>query len=108
MKHNLELRKYSRVKNKRSSQPLVRVHGGKIYLNRILVERLECVFVDLFVDDNHQTILVKEGTDFKLCRTIHGRGVISACLFLREFDISEGFFPAEEHEGGYLFEYECN
>ncbi|MAS96156.1 MAG: hypothetical protein CMO55_23385 [Verrucomicrobiales bacterium] len=108
MKQNLELRKYSRVKNKRSTQPLVRVQGGKIFLNRILVERIDCVFVDLFVDENNQTILVKEGNDFKLCKTIHGRGVISASLFLKEFDLSEGFFPAEEHEGGYIFEYECN
>lgn len=107
MEKKLTFRKYQRSKNVRSSKPQVRVNRGYVFLNRGLLEALKCQSIDLYVNRGERSVLIKEGTDFKLTFTGNGRATFSAATFLNELEIPDGFFVAEKHEDGFLFVYDA-
>jgi len=105
MKSNLVFQKYERAKNIRSNGPIIRINKGYFFFNRVLVSKLSCERVDLYVDPTESTVLIRPGRDFKLTFTAYGRATFSAAPFINELEIPERFYPADDHEGGLIFSY---
>lgn len=105
MKEKPVFQKYERARNVRSNGPSIRVNKGYFFFNRVLVTHLGCERVDLYVDPEAKTVLVRPGKDFKLTFTAYGRATFSAAPFINELGIPEGFYPADPHGDGMIFTY---
>lgn len=101
-----EFKKYKRSKNLRAKGPSIRVNRGYIYLNRALLEKLDCDLIDLYVSHSGKSVLIKAGADYKITKTSYGRGAFSAGPFIQDLKISDGLYLVDECEDGYVFEFE--
>lgn len=106
MKSESVFQKYERVKNVRSTGPVVRVNRGYVYFNKLLLDRIDCEMIDLYVNTNDKTILIKPGKDFKLTITASGRATFSAAHFINEFKIQDESYSARDYDGGVIFSYQ--
>jgi hypothetical protein len=106
MKSDPVFQKYQRIKNVRSTGPVVRVNRGYFYFNKLLCDSIDCDMIDLYVNTDDCTVLIKPGKDFKLTFTANGRATFSAAHFINEFKIREEFYSARAYDGGMIFSYQ--